>query len=97
MSAALWETAPATREIKLHPLRAMTLARAKLEDWRRIIGHCDALLAMPEVSPPDKMTLGLERMVANVNALGCERLIQEAEAESLRQAVNFQTKWGWML
>ena len=97
MSAVLYADAPATREIKLHPLRAMTLAKAKLEDWRRIIGHCDALLAMPEVSAADKMTLGLERMAANVGARACERLIQEAAAESLRQAGNFQSKWGWML
>ena len=97
MSAALWEQAPATREVKLHPVRAMVLARAKLADWHKIIGPCDALLAMPDVSATHKMTLGLERMAATVGVRACERLIQEAEAESLRQAGKFQTKWGWML
>jgi len=97
MSAALWEHAPATREIKLAPVRAILLAREKMADWQKIIGHCDALLAAPEVCAADKMTLGLERMAARVGVRACERLIQEAEAESARQAGKFKSKWGWML
>lgn len=97
MSAVLWENAPATREVRLHPVRTILLAKAKLEDWRRIIGHIDALMVMPEVSAADKMTLGLERMAARVGVIACERLITEAERESARQAAVFQKKAGWML
>jgi hypothetical protein len=97
MSAALWEHAPATREIKLAPVRAILLAREKMADWQKIIGHCDALILMPDVSPADKMTLGLERMAASVGRLACERIITEAEAESARQVGKLQHKWGWML
>lgn len=97
MSATLWENAPATREIKLAPVRAIVLARAKHEDWQRIIGHIDALMVMPDVSAADKMTLGLERMAARVGMIACERIIAEAEAESMRQVANFQQRAGWML
>lgn len=97
MSAALWDHAPATREIKLAPVRAIVLARAKHENWQRIIGHIDALMVLPEVSAADKMTLGLERMAARVGMIACERIIAEAEAESMRQVANFQRRAGWML
>jgi hypothetical protein len=97
MSATLWEHAPATREIKLAPVRAILLAREKLADWQRIIGHIDKLMVMTDVSATDKMTLGLERMAARVGMLACERIIAEAEAESARQVVKLEKQWGWML
>ena len=97
MSAALWDDAPATREIKLAPVRAIVLARAKHEDWQRIIGHIDALMVLPEVSAADKMTMRLEKMAAKVGMIACERIIAEAEAESMRQVATFQQRAGWML
>lgn len=97
MSVSLWENAPATAEVMMAPVRTIVLARAKLEDWERIVGHIDALMVEPEVSAADKMTLGLERMAARVGMIACERLIVEAEKEHARQVANFQRRAGWLL
>ena len=98
MSAAtLWENAPATKAVKRAPVLEIVLAQEKLKDWQKVIGHIDALMSLPEVSAKDKMTLGLERLVAQVGVKACERLIAEAEAESRRQTSQFQERWGYLL
>lgn len=97
MSATLWENAPATREIKLAPVRAIVLAQEQRSKWTRCIAHIDALLPMDEVCAEDKLRLRLERMAAVVGQIACDRMIAEAEKESARQIEKFQLKEGWRL
>ena len=97
MRAPLWENAPAIQAVKRAPSMEIVLATEKLKDWQKVIGHIDALLVLPEVRAKDKMTLVLERLVAAVGVRACERLIAEAEAESLRQMSQFQARWGHLL
>lgn len=97
MSATLWENAPATKAIRLAPVREIMLAQEQRAKWVRCIGYIDALMPLAEVSAADKMTLGLERMTAKVNIIACDNIIAAAERESARQAAKFQQREGWML
>ena len=75
MSAALWDTAPATQAVQTCPAIEVEAARRALDKWSACLRDIDALLVRYDVTGADKLALAMEKAVAKTNLLACANLI----------------------
>jgi 7,8-dihydro-6-hydroxymethylpterin-pyrophosphokinase len=96
MSAALWDTAPATQAVQTCPAIEVEAARRALDKWSACLRDIDALLVRDDVSGADKLALAMEKAVAKTNLLACANLITACEERVRAQAAHLRARQPWL-